>query len=406
MDIPHYDLYSQEYYQHAYEVFERIRQDHPVVLQPGIDGETPIWFVSRYQDVKALLEDDRHFVLDFRRALDPDQIPRFRQGSEILDMVNNHLLTKDGEDHRRLRSLVTKAFTPRRINDLRPRIQAIADELLDRVQDQGKMDLVESYAFPLPIIVIAELLGIPAQDRNKFRAWSDIFVRPALTPDAQNQYVQMAMEFVTYLQALFTERRQNPKDDLITALLQVEDAGDRLSQQELFSMVVLLIVAGHETTVTLIGNTTVALLTHPEAMDRLTRHPEETSQAIEEFLRFDSPVDRSITQIVAEDIELGGQLMKRGDMVMGLLGSANRDENQFSKPDQLDLDRDNRSHLAFGRGVHYCLGAPLARLEGEIAINTLLRRLPGLRLAVPRDELEYRLVPLFHSLARIPVEWK
>jgi cytochrome P450 len=400
-----YDLYSQYFSRHAYEILATLRREDPIVQLPGIDGQTPIWFVSRFEDVEAMLKDDRHFVLDPTLAFDPGDAPQYRQGSEVLEMVNNHLLTKEGEDHRRLRSLVTQAFTPRRISDLRPRIQAIADGLLDRVEVQKEMDLVSAYAFALPIIVIAELLGIPPEDRDRFRAWSDTFVRPALTDAEIDRYVKMAHEFVAYLTDMFEKRRQDPQDDLISALLQVGEAGDRLSIQELFSMVVLLIVAGHETTVTLIGNATVALLTHPETMAHLREHPEEMPQALEEFLRYDPPVNRTITRFVTEDIEFGGCAFKRGDLIMGLLGSANRDEAHFDDPDRLDIDRDNRSQIAFGRGVHYCLGAPLARLEGEIALNTLLCRLPGLRLAAPKETLEYREVPLFHSYAKIPVRW-
>ena len=244
-----------------------------------------------------------------------------------------------------------------------------------------------------------------SEDRNQFRAWSDIFVRPAMTSTAQDRFVQMAMEFVSYLQELFDQRRENPRDDLISALLQAEEAGDKLKTEELFSMIVLLIVAGHETTVTLIGNATIAMLTHPEVMSRLREHPEEMSKAVEEFLRYDPPVNRAITRIVAQDVDLGGHHFKRGELVIALLGSANRDEEQYPDSARLQIERDNRAHLAFGRGVHYCLGAPLARLEGEIALNTLLRRLPGLRLTIPENELEYREVPLFHSLARIPVEF-
>jgi cytochrome P450 len=399
-----YDLYSQDFARHAYEIFTQIRRNTPIFQQPGLDGRTPIWFVSRFADVEAVLKDDRHFTLDYRKVFDADEIPEMR-GSQTMQMVNNHLLTKDGEDHRRLRSLVTQAFTPRRISSMRPRIQAIADGLLDQVEINGQMDLVDSYAFPLPITVIAELLGIPAEDRNTFRGWSDIFVRPALTEEAQAQFMQMAMAFVAYLSNLFRERQKEPKDDLISALIHAEEAGDRLSTEELFSMVILLIVAGHETTVSLIGNAAVAVLTHPETMQRLKEHPEQMPQAVEEFLRYDPPVNRAITRIVAEDLTLGEHSFHRGDLVIVLLGSANRDETQFSHPDLLDIERDAHSHIAFGRGVHYCLGAPLAKLEGEIALNTLLQRLPGLRLSVDVEQMEFRTVPLFRAYTHIPVEW-
>ncbi len=401
-----YDLYSQQFARNAYDIFKRIRHENPIFQQTGLDGATPIWFLSRFRDIEAMLKDDQHFVLDYRLVIDPEEFARYRGSmAGVMDMVNSHLLTKEGEDHRRLRSLVTMAFTPRRISDMRPRIQQIADELLDKIEANGQMDLVEKYAFPLPIIVIAELLGIPAEDRDQFRTWSDIFVKPAMTPDEQTQFIQMAMELVSYLQELFEERRKTPRNDLISALLHAEEAGDKLSTEELFSMIVLLIVAGHETTVTLIGNATVALLTHPGVMARLREHPEEMPKAVEEFLRFDPPVDRAITRIVAEDVEVGGHQFHRGELVIGLLGSANRDDEQFQNEDRLEIDRDNRSHLAFGRGAHYCLGAPLARLEAEIALNTLLRRLPGLHLATEKDELEYREVPLFHAFSHIPVAY-
>ncbi len=399
-----YDLYSQDYSRHAYEIFTQIRRNSPVFQQPGLDGHTPIWFISRFADVEAVLKDDRHFTLDYRKVFDDSQIPEMR-GSQTMQMVNNHLLTKDGEDHRRLRSLVTQAFTPRRISGMRPRIQAIADALLDPVEKNRQMDLVDAYAFPLPITVIAELLGIPAEDRNTFRGWSDTFVRPAFTEEEQAKFMQMAMAFVAYLSKLFKDRQQNPRDDLISALIQAEEAGDRLTTEELFSMVILLIVAGHETTVSLIGNATASLLTHPDTMQRLKEHPEQMPQAVEEFLRYDPPVNRAITRVVAEEVTLGDHTFQRGDLVIALLGSANRDEAQFSQPDALDIDRDAHNHIAFGRGVHYCLGAPLAKLEGEIALNTLLRRLPGLRRAVPAEQLEYRNVPLFKAYTHIPVVW-
>ena len=400
-----FDLNSQEFYRRSNEIFGRLREQEPIYKQVSMYGR-PMWYVTRYEDVEAILRDSQHFVLDFRKAFDPETLQRLGERPQLMDMVNNHLLTKDGEDHRRLRALVSRVFTPRMVAGLRPRIEAIAGELLDRVQDQKEMDLVEAYAFPLPITVIAEMLGIPAKDRAKFREWSDAFVTAPFTSNDDEAFMQSAMGFVGYLGQIFEERRLNPQNDLISALLQAEEAGDRLSTQELFSMVVLLIIAGHETTVTLIGNATVAMLTHPEVLERLRKHPEEMPEAVEEFLRYESPVQRSIARWVTEDIALGGQQFKRGDMVIAVLGSANRDSGEFAHPDVLDIDRENNgAHLAFGKGIHYCLGAPLARLEGDIALNTLLRRLPGLRLAVPAQELSYRQTPLFHAFVHIPVAW-
>lgn len=398
-----FNLDSQEFYRNSNAIFAQLREEAPVLEQVSAYGRR-MWYVSRYADVEAVLRDNEHFRMDFRAAFDPADLDTLNR-PQLMDMVNNHLLTKDGEDHRRLRSLVTQAFTPRRIAALRPRIQQIADGLIDSVQAAGAMDLVEDYAFPLPITVIAELLGIPVADRASFREWSDAFVSGPFKGDDAS-FNQSAMGFVTYLGRIFEERRKAPKDDLISALLQVEEAGSRLSTPELFSMVVLLIIAGHETTVTLIGNATVALLTHPEAMAYLKTHPEDMPQAVEEFLRYESPVQRALARWAVADVELGGKQIRRGDMVVPVLGSANRDEQVFRHSTEMDIERPSLSaHLAFGKGVHYCLGAPLARLEGEIALNTLLRRLPGIHLAVAEPELRYRETPLFHAFAHIPVDW-
>ncbi len=400
------DLGSQEFYRNSNEIFAELREQDPVIAQTSPYGERRMWYITRYADIDAVLRDTEHFAMDFRAAFDPEVIEKMNR-PQVMDMVNNHLLTKDGEDHRRLRSLVTQAFTPRRIAALRPRIQQIADGLLDQVTSRGlhEMDLVEEYAFPLPITVIAELLGIPVADRANFRKWSDAFVSGPFTGD-QDKFMESAMGFVMYLGRIFEERRQNPQDDLISALLAAEEAGDRLDTEELFSMVVLLIIAGHETTVTLIGNATVALLAHPEVRERLIAHPEEMTIAVEEFLRYELPVQRALTRWVKSDVVIGGKQIQRGDMVVPVLGSANRDKAVFAHPTELDIDRPNLSaHLAFGKGIHYCLGAPLARLEGEIALNTLLRRLPDLRLSIPASELTYRETPLFHAFQKIPVEW-
>jgi cytochrome P450 len=404
-----YDLYSHEFRVATHETYSRMRDESPVHLQPGLDGETPIWFVTRYDDVVALLADNERFVLDPTLALTPEELAA-REASSALpppdDRVNENLLAKDGGDHRRLRRLVSKAFTPRMVQELRPRIHEIAEDLVDRVADQGRMELVDDFAFPLPITVIAELLGIPAEDQGRFRTWSNSFVLPPLTPELQEQLARHTDEFVAYLDELFAERRADPRDDLVSALVEAEDAGDHLSENELYSMVVLLIVAGHETTVSLITNAVHALLSHPDQLAELRADPPLMPLAVEELLRYDSPVERTITRWAAVDVELGGEAISRGDLVIAVVGSANRDPAQFRDADTLDLRRDAaRRHVGFGRGSHSCLGAPLARLETEIALETLFRRLPNLRLAVAEDELYWRPIPLFRSLASLPVAW-
>jgi cytochrome P450 len=401
-----YDLYSDDFRATSYETFARMRTDDPVFCQPGIDGETMIWFVTRYEDVVAVLLDDERFVRDPRLGLSPEDYEAYSSSvPEAFEFIDQHMLNRDGEDHRRLRRLVTRAFTPRMVEQLRPRIQEIADELIDSIEPRGEMELVEDFAFPLPITVIAELLGIPVADRGRFREWSNAIVTPALGPEALAEFGAKMSAFVAYLRDLFEQRRSEPGEDLVSALLQVRDGGDTLSDQELFSMVVLLIVAGHETTVSLIGNGVLALLRRPEERAALERDPARIQAAIEELLRYDSPVERTLNRWATTDVELGGRTIKRGDIVITILGSANRDPERFPGADVLDLHRGDSRHVAFGRGSHYCLGAPLARLETEVALATLLRRLPGLRLAVPAEELAWRPVPLFRSLVELPVAW-
>ena len=402
-----YELYSQEFRRNSHEVFAQMRMESPAIKQLGIDGETQIWFVTHYAEAQQVLLDDKHFVRDPHVALTPEQLVRiFGESNPQLErMMNNHMLNHDGDNHRRLRSIVSKAFTPKVIQSMRPRIEKIAQNLLDKVLPTGKMELVSDYAFPLPITVIAELLGIPLDNQNQFRIWSNAFVRPAIKPEEQQEAMRLLLEFAAYMQQLVAERRLHPGNDLLSGLIHAEEGGDRLDESELFSMLSLLIVAGHETTVSLIGNSVLALLQHPETRKEIKSNPEIISSAIEEFLRYDSPVERSLTRFVSQDIQLAGQQLKRGDLVIVLLGSANRDETQFASPAVLDVHRKQNAHIAFGKGVHYCLGAPLARLEGEIALRVLFERIPNLELDIPLEELQWRDVPLFHSLVCLPVKW-
>lgn len=402
-----YELYSKEFRQNSHAVFTRMRAENPIFKQIGLDGKTHIWFVTRYADAQQILLDDKHFVRDPRLVFSREELGQsFGAPDPQVDrMMNNHMLNRDGDDHRRLRSLVSKAFTPRVIQSMRPRIEAIAEQLLDKVITQGRMELVSDYAFPLPITVIAELLGIPLDNQNQFRIWSNAFVRPAITPDQQQEAMRLLLEFAGYMQILVAERRRQPSNDLLSGLIHAEEGGDRLDESELFSMLSLLIVAGHETTVSLIGNAVLALLQHPTVMHEIKENPDLIPSAVEELLRYDSPVERALTRFVAADIEVGGQLLKRRDLVIVVLSSANRDESQFPSPADLDIHRKHNTHIAFGKGVHYCLGAPLARLEGEIALRVLLQRIPDLALEIAPEELEWRDVPLFHSLIRLPVKW-
>jgi len=399
-----YDLFGDAFRAAAYETFARMRAEDPVSRQRGVDG-TMHWFVSRYDDVVSVLLDDERFVRDAALALDARELAAYDKGADVFRSVDTHMLNREGADHRRLRRLVSRAFAPRLVDQLRPRVEEIANELLEEVGPHGEMDLVERFAFPLPITVIAELLGIPVADRERFREWSNAIVSRALIRDDMHAFRAQMEEFVDYLLRLFARRRGTPGDDLISALVAAEEAGDTLSEAELSSTVALLIIAGHESTVSLIGNAVLALLEHPAQRDRLVREPALLPSAIEELVRYDGPVERALHRWAREDVVLGGRTIRRGEVVIALLGSADRDPAQFECPDELDLGRRDNPHVGFGRGSHYCPGAPLARLETEVALSTLLSRLVGLRLAVPVAELRWRPVALFRSLVSLPVAW-
>ena len=400
-----YLLYGQEFKADPFPIYARLREDDPICYHVGITGENPLWFVSRYEDVQTVLREHKRFVKNWRNTRTPEELAKLQPESELAQLLDHHMLNADGEDHTRLRSLVNKVFTTKMINQQRQQIQSIADRLIDDVVAHGEMDLIDDFAFPLPIVVIAQILGIPPEDRDRFRAWSNAFVTPTLSEAEWQEAAVLLTQFVAYLRQLFDERRRTPKDDLITGLLHAEEDGQRLSEQELFAMVILLITAGHETTVNLIGNAMRALFAHPDQMTKLRDDPSLIGNAVEEFLRYDGPVDRATMRFAAEDTDLGGFTIRRGEPIVPLLISANRDPRAFDNPDDLDITRPPSKHLGFGFGVHYCVGAPLARMEGAIAINTLLRRLPNLRLAAEVSTLEWSIVPLFHGTFHLPVKW-
>jgi cytochrome P450 len=361
--------------------------------------------VARYEDVLAVFKDER-FVKDWRKVLTPEQLAQIPQIPPVMEPLSKNMLETDPPDHERLRALVSKAFTPRLIARMRPRIQAIADSLLDAVEDEGEMDLIDDYAFPLPITVIAELLGVPSEDRDKFRAWTDAAVSGNGTAEyLETVLVPHMQAFSDYLLGMFEEKREIPKDDLISALVRAEEVGERLSEDELLGMVFLLLVAGHETTVNLIGNGTLALLQHPDQVEKLRDDPSLIKSAIEELLRYDGPLETSPERFAREDVAIGGTVIPRGEMVRVVIAAADRDPERFPDPDALDITRTDNRHLAFGKGIHHCLGAPLARMEGQIAIDTLLRRMPGLWLQEPPESMSWRPGMVMRGLQGLPVEF-
>jgi cytochrome P450 len=401
---PRVDLFDPDFKANPYPAYARLRSEAPVHRVTLPDGRG-VWLVTRYEDVSPVLKDER-FVKDWRNAMTPEQLAQIPPIPEVMKPLTRNMLDTDPPDHERLRSLVQKAFTPRLIERMRPRVQAIADQLLDAVQDSGELDLIDDYAFPLPITVIAELLGVSAEDRNKFREWSNAAVSGDTTQEYMEKVLLPHMQaFTDYLRTMFEEKRRNPKDDLISGLVRAEEAGDKLSEDELLAMVFLLLVAGHETTVNLIGNGMLALLQHPDQLQKLREDPSLIEPAIEELLRYDGPVETSTERFAREDIAIGGTVIPKGEMVMVVIASADHDPERFADPDALDVTRADNKHLAFGKGIHFCLGAPLARMEGQIAIGTLLRRMPNLRLTDLPESLTWRPGMVLRGLEGLPVEF-
>ncbi|WP_095981672.1 cytochrome P450 family protein [Melittangium boletus] len=380
-------------------LYARMRQEAPVVRVVDPYFKLPVWVVSRYKDAVELLRDSR-FTKD-QSKLPEDSLPR-QMRNDTMAALNRHMLMADPPDHTRLRTLVSKAFTPRRVEALRPRVTAITERLLDGVKKQGSVDLLSAFAFPLPVTVIAEMLGVPAEDQARFHEWTTLIVNPPLDGDL-GPLRAAGMQFLLYFRDLMEKRRSDPRDDLLTALVSAEEQGDRLTTEELVGMLFLLLVAGHETTVNLIGNGVWALLRHPEQLERLRKNPALIESAVEEMLRYRGPVETTTQRWAPQDLEFHGQVIPQGETIIASLLAADHDPEQFPEPERFDITREPNRHIAFGFGIHFCLGAPLARLEASIAIPLLLERLPQLRLAVDEDALQWREGILVHGMKQLPV---
>ena len=359
-----YNPVSQEVARDPYAVYRRLRDRDPIHRMRLIDA----WVLTRYEDADAMLRDHERFGAENRRFYDAGL-------TTMLDI--------DPPDHTRLRALVSRAFTPRSVSRLHGRVQAIADRLLDAVADRDRFDLIAALGYPLPVTVIAEMLGVPAEDMDRFEGWSNdiaLVVEPILTPAQVDGVRRASEELCAYFETIVEARRREPRDDLVSALLAAEEEGDKLSREELLSTMLLILVAGNETTRNLIGNGMLALLRHPDQLQRLRDDPELLEPAVGELLRYDSPVQLD-GRVVREDLEMGGKRLRKGQKAIALLGAANRDPAAFENPDALDIGRKGKSHLSFGRGIHYCLGASLALLEARIAFRGLLDRFPSIRMA-------------------------
>lgn len=367
----HYDPYDPDFHADPHRYFHLLRAHDPVHYH----APTGSWLITRYDDVLAGLS-DRRLSAD-RFHLTDETI----QGSPLLRALGSMMLFQDPPAHTRMRALVSKAFTPRAVTDMRPRTQAIAAELLERCADIGAMDVIDDFAAPLPVTVIASMLGIPPSDYALFKRWSDDLVKIAdgtLAAAAFPQAERSAGELSEYLEVAFAERRRAPCDDLISRLVAARDDNDTLSNDELFATCALLLIAGHETTTNLIGNGLFALLRHPQQLELLRARRDLIANAVEELLRFEAPFQFT-SRVAVEDYTLRGQSIRKGEEVVLCLTAANRDPEQFADPDRLDVTRPETQHLSFGHGIHFCLGAALARIEGQVAIEALID-VPGLEL--------------------------
>jgi len=386
-----------EFHANPYPFYHALREKDPVHQSP-----MGFWVFTRYDDVVTSLRDPRYGRDGFAPLIEATYGPETAEGN-----LPRSMLMRDPPDHTRLRALVNKAFTPRVIEGMRAHIQAIVDRLLDKVQSARSMDVIEDLAYPLPVTVICEMLGVPLDDQNAIRGWSSDIARSLdaiglmADPDIVAHGVAARRNLTEYFRRLLPERRQHPKADLLSLLIGVEEQGDRLNEGELLAMCLLLFIAGHETTVNLIGNGTLALLEHPDQMARFKDDPALIPSAIEELLRYDSPVQWT-ARITNADVEAGGREIPSGSMIIAAIGAANRDPSHFPDPDRLDIARPDNRHVSFGFGIHFCLGAPLARVEGQIALGTFLRRMPDLTLQTGAT-LDWRESSALRGLKRLPV---
>jgi cytochrome P450 len=382
-----------------YPVYHRLRATDPVHW----DEQLQVWIVTRYRDVSTALHDPR-FSADrvawIRHRIDREEL------RPLFDLLGNRMVICDPPKHTRLRALLNKAFTPHAVEAMRPRIQELVDGFIDQVLPRGGMDIIGDFAFPLPATVISLMLGVPPADIGQLKRWSDEFViifgsaPSGITADQYRRCADAAEAMTRYFRSVVERIKQHPEPTLLGAMELAEAAGDRLSDAELFANANLLLVAGHETTTNLIGNGLLALLRHPDQLHRLRDDPTLLPHAVEELLRYGNPLQFT-NRVAREDLDLGGKHIAKGQMLLLMLAAANRDPEQFPDPDHLDLTRTPNHHFALGQGIHSCLGAPLARLEAQIAFGTLLRRLPGLKLA--DGQLEYRENFNLHGLKALPV---
>ena len=392
-----------------YTVYRRYREEDPVHWGISSNPRLPgAWYLFRYEDVVQVLESPK-FGREASRVRDDGEgapVPAAYRG--FSSMVSNWMVFRDPPNHTRLRTLVNKVFSAKMVENIRPAILGITDSLLDRVQNRKEMDLVEDFAFPLPVMVIAALLGVDPEDRPLFRQWALALQHASASrltpsPELYEQAEQATQGFIDYFQRAIALRHAEPRQDLITSLIKAQEEGDKLSDEEVLATCIHLLTAGHETTINLITKGVLALLRHPQALELLRSHPEFMAGAVEELIRYDSPV-QMVTRWAYADIEIDGKQIRRGDSVGLMLGSANRDPARFQNPDVLNLQRSDCKHCGFGSGIHFCLGSALARAEAAIALHILLNRLLDMRLVDEKVEWANNIV--FHGPKHLRVTFK
>jgi cytochrome P450 len=388
--------------ENPYPVYSLLRTVHPVlpIPVPGFDGPG-LWLLTRYRDVHDVLRDPRFSADRLKAPLIRDNLDRMPPFIRQSAVGLRTMLVMDPPDHTRVRKLVNKAFTPRRIGALRARIEALVADELEACAAAGRIDLIHDLAEPLPAIVIAELLGVPAEDHRQFRQWSSALIAAIAAPSLEER-VRVAgaagERILSYLRDVIASRREQPREDLISAMIQAQEERDVLSDEELLATCNLILLAGHETTTNLIGNGMLALLREPAELARLRANPQLVPSAVEELLRFDGPVQATL-RVALEDVAIDEHVLPAGSLVLVSLGAANRDPEVFAAPDSLDVGRDPNPHLAFGFATHFCMGAPLARLEAQVAFAGLLGRFPEITLL--DDAPEYRENPILRGLKRL-----
>jgi cytochrome P450 len=384
-----------------YPFYAHLRAQDPVHW----DEEHGFWVLTRYADIASVYQNPRFSRAQGLRS-GFERLPESEQSiaEPVYRCFSKTMFYSDPPYHTRLRGLVNSAFTPTAVERMRPYVQQTVDALLDAVQNTGKMDAIHDFANPLPILVIVQMLGLPAEERGQFKRWSDdlfaILGGVPHAPELMEDAARSLTALTEYITELSEARRKHPRPDLLTALVEATEAGEKLTQDELVANMIILLSAGHETTINLIGNGLLALLQNPDQRQKLRAQPDLVDSAVEEMMRYDNPVQISYRS-AAEDVEIGGKSIRKGQLVNSILAAGNRDPERFSEPDRFDIRRDEGRHLGLGLGIHFCLGAPLVRLEAQTAFTAILRRFPELSLAT--DNLEWQEHPIFRGVKSLPV---